>query len=423
MNVPKSLVYAELLSNIKQVSILASLTSPCDVNTKVKLLDDGQKLTLIHCGQVQVFSLPHKVYPNFNFQVSSKIGSQELSWRLPLIDQSLNQARQDTFCSEVPWSAKALESRTELRCRSCNEVIVKEGKIYSWKDLPSENWAEMMDFWHCHKPDDVQSHHVLGDDCTGSQENPTSIHMKMTERGYGANNSISAQHGVGFVDISTFLITEEDCVNIKVQKFCFDANQNQLVGCLQCQNEVGTYHSDLNGIKFWKWKLRLISPSLSGRFGQGGSITTVPSPTLSSWGSKFSASTFVSAEILSKMSSQLVSKFLLMPIVKVECSTCLLLWVFGASIRFSSSDFANLDGGSGGEGLPAIKVFWKVVQESDTNLISDAVGIEDLFLPLDAILETEKVLKDNGKLIPRNSRKYLDWNVGLLERYEEKNLN
>ncbi|CCU82431.1 hypothetical protein BGHDH14_bgh01977 [Blumeria hordei DH14] len=404
MKVPKSLVYAELLSNIKQVSILASLTYPCDENTKVELSDDGQKLTLIHRGQVHALSLPHKVYPKFNFQVPSKIGSQELSWRLPLIDQSSQQARQDTLSSEAPWSAKALESRTELRCRSCDEVIMKKGKIHTWKDLPSENWAEMMDFWHCHKPDNTQSHHIPDDDCSGSQENRTSTHSKMTERGYGANNSISAQHGVGFVDISTFLLTEDDCINIKVLK-----------------NEVGTYHSELNGIKLWKWKLRLVSPSPSVRFGQGGSNTTVPSPTLSSWGSKFSGSTFVSAEILSKLSSQLVSKFLLMPIVKVQSPTYLLLWVFGASIRFSSSDFPDLDGSPGGEGLPAIKVFWKVVLESDTNSIRDAVGIEELFLPLDAILETEEVLKDNGKLIPRNSRKYLDWDVGLLERYEEKN--
>lgn len=77
---------------------------------------------------------------------------------------------------------------------------MSKNTIKAWKDLPSENWAEMMEFWHCHKPHDHD------------QRDPESLASK----GYGANNAISAQPGIGFVDLTSFLFAESDCDGLKV---------------------------------------------------------------------------------------------------------------------------------------------------------------------------------------------------------------
>lgn len=57
-----------------------------------------------------------------------------------------------------------------------------------------------MEFWHCHKPHDHDQ-----------QEN-----QNLANKGYGANNVISAQLGVGFVDITSFMFDEQDCQNLLV---------------------------------------------------------------------------------------------------------------------------------------------------------------------------------------------------------------
>jgi hypothetical protein len=78
-----------------------------------------------------------------------------------------------------------------------------------WKDLPSENWAEMMEFWHCHKPD--HKHGEDHGDASGKADEKT-----LAARGYGASSVISAQEGVGFVDLTTLLFTESDCQHLTV---------------------------------------------------------------------------------------------------------------------------------------------------------------------------------------------------------------
>lgn len=46
------------------------------------------------------------------------------------------------------WQAKDFRACSPA-CRLCG----KELSTKIWKDMPSEHWAELMDFWHCHKPD------------------------------------------------------------------------------------------------------------------------------------------------------------------------------------------------------------------------------------------------------------------------------
>lgn len=198
------LIYAELLSNIRQISVIAALHTPCDASTKVELSPDGLRFILTHGAKTTTLSLPGQVAANSQLQ-KPLIGSQELSWRLPLA--SPPPRADDAQSNEAPWSAASLSSDAEFQCRECRAVIVKQESIKTWKDLPSENWAEMMDFWHCHKPDVPHAH--------GSSAPP------VLDKGYGANTKFSARAGTGFVDLTTFLLSDADCAGILVRHVLF----------------------------------------------------------------------------------------------------------------------------------------------------------------------------------------------------------
>lgn len=189
------LLYAELLSNIRQVSIGCSLHSPSSSDTQVIVSPDGLEFTVNHDGIKTSIRLPACVSSPQKLSVQN-LDTKSLSWRLPL-SSTLGQSREFLNASEeqaIPWSASDLQSESPIACRTCHAAIVESGHIKVWKDLPSENWAEMMEFWHCHKPHDHGHGH--GDD--------------LTSKGYGASSRISAQSGVGFVDLTSFLLSETD---------------------------------------------------------------------------------------------------------------------------------------------------------------------------------------------------------------------
>lgn len=121
------------------------------------------------------------------------------------------------------------------------------------------------------------------------------------------------------------------------------------------------------------------------------------------------------------MASHLVTKFLLIPTSPSRCSTKILLWIFGASLRFSSSrvEFSSISRPSSSYGQPAVKVFWKVVSENDAKSIRNNIGIEEVNIPPYVISEIEEALTSSLVVLPACSQKYQEWNVGLLERYEE----
>ena len=111
----------------------------------------------------------------------------------------------------IPWTATDMSAHTRLRCGKCHNPILNEGKV--WKDLPSGNWAEMMDFWHCHKPDPPEEEKNKGG------EDPNAV-----VKGYGAGNQLVAVEGTVLVDVTSFLVKGMDCLGVeetKVRNFVF----------------------------------------------------------------------------------------------------------------------------------------------------------------------------------------------------------
>lgn len=205
---PSINIYAELLLNLQQVTIFASLNSSSDGKTSLKLSPDLKNISLSHDGEITHLRLPAKVTAEAPLKLPTA-PVKELSFRLPIAEHGHPAKLTDATAGNiVPWSADSLTPTTQISCRHCNSIILEQPSVKVWKDLPSENWAEMMDFWHCHKPEN-EGH----DDIHKPEDN-----MDGSEKGYTAASRLLAKPGVGFVDLCHFLLAKEDCSEIEV---CF----------------------------------------------------------------------------------------------------------------------------------------------------------------------------------------------------------
>lgn len=206
-------LYAEHLLNIRTLSIQASLPTVSHRLTEATLSADGRTLSLTHEGEIASIELPIVLSPKRRSDIVFTIPavpSKELTFRVQLEEKEsavadghasgLDRLAEDVNANITPWTAASLSADSELRCASCSVVLVDRGKIRSWKDLPSDGWAEMMDFWHCHKPD-----HNGSDQHAGSK------------KGYAAAGGLLVEPGAVLVDVSSFLVVAEDCKNVRVR--------------------------------------------------------------------------------------------------------------------------------------------------------------------------------------------------------------
>lgn len=198
-------LYTEHLVNIRTLSIQASLSSASNQETRAVLAADGTKLSLSHEGETATVELPVRV-PGGQSKatfVLPPVPTKEISFRFQLEEKPgsnfLRGGNDHETEDIVPWTATSLTADTGICCRSCASVIVSRGTVKLWKDLPSENWAEMMDFWHCHRPDGPHDHD-----------------RKTPIKGYSADSRLVIQPGIGMVDPVDFVLAVEDCQNLTV---------------------------------------------------------------------------------------------------------------------------------------------------------------------------------------------------------------
>lgn len=228
-------LYAELLLHIRTVTFFASLRTDHTEQTRAELSADGESITLTHEGERASIRLPTRVVGGGSAALTLPASpAKELSLRLQLKERSpggLLKGGAGGGENVVPWDAGRLAECGRVECRGCGREVVKVGKsgddgaeevevkadeaapseergrgVKKWMDLPNENWAEMMDFWHCHKP---HEHHLPGHTHTRDGVGK--------EKGYAASNRIMAKKGVGYVDLAYLLLTEEDCLGVQVR--------------------------------------------------------------------------------------------------------------------------------------------------------------------------------------------------------------
>lgn len=205
-------LYAELLLHIRTVTLFASLHTFHTHETKAKLAADGSSITVSHEGESATIRLPIKVQGGGDAALSlpAQPPSKDLTLRLQMEEKEgtdfLGGVRaEERKTNIVPWDGASLNAmkNVELTCKACHGVLLHKGTIGEWRDLPNENWAEMMDFWHCHKPDE---HHLHDHTHEAAVE----------KKGYAAGNRLQAIAGVGFVDLASLLLKEQDCEGVQV---------------------------------------------------------------------------------------------------------------------------------------------------------------------------------------------------------------
>ncbi|PVH77853.1 hypothetical protein DL98DRAFT_423127 [Cadophora sp. DSE1049] len=389
------LIYAELLSNIRQISVIVALDAPCDASTKAELSADGRQFILHHDGDTFTLNLPGQavlIQPQ-----KPILGNKELSWRIPIAGQASRASIEDAQSNEAPWSAKELSEDAEFACRICAAVILKKGTIKVWKDLPSENWAEMMEFWHCHKPD------VPAEEANGSNGHGH-VHHDQTaaNKGYGASSKFIASKAIGLIDLTTFLLTSNDCTNIEPS-----TQDPASVICKACHRNIGRDDPQSDGIRLFKWSLTLLSshpPSFNN-------------PSLAS---------LLSSQCLSSSQATGVSKLVLSPRTlfggtpSASTPGPMLVWVLKSALYFCAGTFSlsSAPGTSSTSPKLAMKVFWKSISMDDARSLLDGGTAEELLLPDEILVEIGRVLRDSACCLPPSARKFKEWDVGLLDRYQ-----
>ncbi|RJE19501.1 hypothetical protein PHISCL_08163 [Aspergillus sclerotialis] len=253
-------LHAEYLPNIRQVTLYISLSESSDsrlseLQPEIHLSESRRAITVAYPAPFEDVSetikLPSRVSEAaraaLEKQMRVKRGDEgtgldehgrEFSFRMQ-IDASEVLAGEEVVDAFVPWTAGDMSHTTKVRCRECEGVILNspagspsDGNGgddgtgagtpgWIWKDLPSENWAEMMDFWHCHKPDPHEGD-LDGRDHAHSQDAnraKTPEDPNAQVKGYGAANRVVATSGTVLVDVSSFLVSEVDCLGLKKVRF------------------------------------------------------------------------------------------------------------------------------------------------------------------------------------------------------------
>ncbi|KAI1344632.1 ubiquitin-conjugating enzyme E2C-binding protein [Xylariaceae sp. FL0016] len=397
------LIYAELLSNIRQVTVACSLPTPSSSGTKAIISTDGQQLLVVHDGARQSLTMPERVSAPSMLPIPQP-GTTNLAWRLPL--GTATTARPAlTPEAATPWSAQDVQPGSGVRCGACDATIVATDVLREWKNLPSENWAEMMEFWHCHKPQ-IRKH----DDGEG--------HLQ--SRGYGATSRIAAQSAVGFVDLTSFMLSDTDIVQSSITGDIVEsstASRNLVpenimhkgrasdavpIRCSACNHQLGVQNQEMASVSLFKWEVAITERSQQ----------LAPSrPTLPQC---------FSAMLLATMARSGSSKSVIIPMKTQAQQTArrspdqalLNIWLFNGNITFSSTS-------ESGSPLGAVKVFYRMVSQVDANEMLDSMtsNVQDILLPPGTIEVVKDKLRVSSHCMPQSDRKFKEWSIGLLERW------
>lgn len=401
-------IYAELLPRLGRISVVIHLPTPSTYKTKVLVSNDASRLIVWHEDATTEMRLPAKVLEPVGEHLRGEIkpGLDEMSWRLiPVPDEVKSSMSAD---DAVPWSAGQLQPGLRVTCRACNGVVVAEHNIKVFKDLPSENWAEMMELWHCHKP---RVGHPAANNPNGFSANDEVGHEKASEtdlasRGYGANSAIVAQKGTGFVDMMTMLLHEDDCrcLMVPYNALVSGSVQSEDIGgfrtldafCRGCHSQLGRFDNRKNGVSLFKWKLNMME-----HVGADGLLTSeyitsdyrhLPDPP--------TLSHCLAAALVATQARSGSAKVVLQG--EKEAVT---VWILNPSIRFSC--LAK-------QGVSAMKLLYR----------SEAMDEEEINVTDEVVEEIKKILEEGNAYLPPDEKTRAfggqegTWTVSLLERWQ-----
>lgn len=179
-----------------------------------------------------------------------------------------------------------------------------------------------------------------------------------------------------------------------------------MLHCASCKTQVGVRNDQASSASIFKWQVLVQR--------RNRNVSELP-PSLAQC---------VSAMLIATMGRSGCSKSVLLPTkthadVKSEgigaVDDLLHIWVFNANITFSSTEASTSP-------TSAIKVFYRTIkrEEADKMLDSMTSDVQDLSLPPEAISTIAKLLNDSNGFIPEADRKFKEWTVGLVEKWDGK---
>ncbi|KAJ9615395.1 hypothetical protein H2200_001470 [Cladophialophora chaetospira] len=377
---PKIVLYAEALTNIRQLTLHASLQTEKNEHTKILISSDKKIITALHDGEAASIYLPTQISgtAHVTFPIEKRT---EISTRLQIDDTGLLEAlKEDSSGVEYPWSAVSLRENSSLSCSQCEACVLSAGKAVSWKDLPSEHWAELMDLWFCHKP------HGHGD---SSDE-----HAAKT-KGFSAQSKVVPSPGIGLVDTVSFLLAPQDCTNIEETE---EFSRAGIVGlqCGSCKTRLGSKVEGEESYRIYKSRLAVaLEP------GQDSE--------------QYSAAIFLAAQLLSLIENSATRKVVVhtgSPGEPESEEDGLLLWIFNPDIYYSSSK-------RGPTAYRAMKVFYQSLSGPERFLDGHGSSHEELLVPKEDFVDFRNTLEQSTDILPDSARSFQDWHVGLLDRWEK----
>ncbi|KAI5958179.1 hypothetical protein KGF57_002534 [Candida theae] len=195
-----------------------------DISISIKSLDDPVK---VRCPIVITTATP----------TSIKLQGTKLLICLKVDPQAAWQITSQAAGEESgpdKWSCGWLNKRTsktgsknefQFTCSKCQSPLV-DSLRHVFKDMPGDYWYELMDFWHCHKPDNNQP----------------------TDKDYG----ILTPKDDKTIVIGSFYLLET--VNSSLQ--LIKENGVALYACKTCRQPIGDEFQSV--IRLFKWKLNLV---------------------------------------------------------------------------------------------------------------------------------------------------------------------
>lgn len=259
----------------------------------------------------------------------------------------------------APWSTNQLNQCRGCRtvcCAQCGSTVIGDQVIQEFKALPSENWAEMMDFWHCHKPHEESTSH---------------------NSSY-AQSSFKPYKGTCFV-ADSYLMLETFDVEASTEKI-------QCI-CKNCSTIMGEV-IDKTTLKLWKWSIKL-TPGVQN--------DDVPSC--------YSASIYVYTAIAQLIDAHACYTFSLLDTETMQEQ--LMLWVVNPDIWVTST--------SNTTPRRCMKIVFAVTPNEKDELMQNRIP-EPIKFPKRFIDTFLSDLQESQALLPANGRHFGHCNVSLLSR-------
>lgn len=121
----------------------------------LKHFDTGKLEVENEQGRLLKISLPFNPGKVISKSIA-RVGENEYSLTLKSDGNRFARSSSDVMTlPQVKWTKSQLSSCSgfKLACIQCNVDIIDQQNCTTINEMPSEFWAELMDYWHCHKPE------------------------------------------------------------------------------------------------------------------------------------------------------------------------------------------------------------------------------------------------------------------------------